>query len=166
MSIKSLFIFSNHCPSLFFSNKGFIFLSHLLRVCAGEIQTVWCTDFSSMLFFGLIWWKVAKKWLLTHPQGIWTWKWGRFGLYSKTWILRPDCWGSAFSSFPCLPVGGKFLFLHQGDLLIPLEYPIEEKKNFLVKTSFSDFFKKIRIFPPTDGETPEIGNFHKRPKNF
>ena len=31
---------------------------------------------------------------------------------------------------------------------------------------FSDFFKKIRIFPPTDGETPEIGNFHKRPKNF
>ena len=22
-----------------------------LRVCAGEIQTVWCTDFSSMLFF-------------------------------------------------------------------------------------------------------------------
>ena len=122
--------------------------------------------FHRCCFFGLIWWKVAKKWLLTHPQGIWTWKWGRFGLYSKTWILRPDWWGSAFSSFPCLPVGRKFLLLHQGDLLIPLEYPIEEKKNLLLKMWFSDFFKKIRIFPPTDGETPEIGNFHKRPKFF
>ena len=117
-----------------------------LRVCAGEIQTVWCTDFSSMLFFGLIWWKVAKKWLLTHPQGIWTWKWGRFGLYSKTWILRPDWWGSAFSSFPCLPVGRKFLLLHQGDLLIPLEYPIEEKKNFFSKNVVFWFFQKNSNF--------------------
>ena len=41
-----------------------------------------------------------------------------------------------------------------------------KKKFFLVKMWFSDFFKKFQTFPPTDGETPEIENFHKRPKIF
>ena len=122
--------------------------------------------FGRCIFFGLKWWKIAKKWVLTHPRGFRSWKWGQNALYSKTWILRPDWRGSAFLSFPCQWVGGKFWFLHQGDLLIPLEYLIEEKKIFLVKTLFSDFFKKNRTFPPKVGETSEIENFHKRQKIF
>ena len=104
--------------------------------------------FGRCIFFGLKWWKIAKKWVLTHPRGFRSWKWGQNALYSKTWILRPDWRGSAFLSFPCQWVDGKLLFLHQGDLLNPLEYLIEEKKNFFSKNLVLWFFqKKIEFFP-------------------
>ena len=122
--------------------------------------------FGRCIFFGLKWWKIAKKWVLTHPRGFRSWKWGQNALYSKTWILRPDWRGSAFLSFPCQWVDGKLLFLHQGDLLNPLEYLIQEKKFFLVKISFCDFLKKNRTFPPVPNETLEFEIFHKRQKIF
>ena len=106
--------------------------------------------FGQCIFFGLKWWKIAKKWVLTHPRGFRSWKWGQNALYSKTWILRPDWRGSAFLSFPCQWVDGKLLFLHQGDLLNPLEYLIEEKNSFLWKISNSEVSLgtggKIRFF--------------------
>ena len=117
-------------------------------------------------FFGLIWWKIAKKWLLTHSWGFRTLIWGSFGLFSKIWILRPDGGGSAFWLIPSLVFFENLWNLHQRASRSPLICRSKKKNFFLVKMLFPDFSNKNRTFPKMGHERSEIGKFHKTPKIF